>query len=545
MNHNLPSAELILFNGDFYTQDVARPRARAVAIAAGRIMAVGSDEEIRNLAGPETELINLDGRLGLPGLMDSHFHYYDWAMGRKSLTLSDVRSFTELLDSVSRAVGKAEPDSWILGQGWNEADWPENRMPTRSDLDAIAPAHPVLLWRCDLHLAVANSKALEQAGMTDDSADPTEGTIDRDQSGRPNGILRERAANMVKEVIALPDENILAEAMRDGIAVLHSLGITGLHDARLMGEVQGARTFRVWQRLREANELNLRCWVSIPSESLNEAIALGLRTGFGDDRLRIGHVKFFADGGMGARTAWLLEPYADANCGMSLIPVEELTEAVQRADGAGLAVMIHAIGDRANQEVVTLYEKLEANRRTGLTASAQPTVSHRIEHLQMVRPEDLKRLAELGVVACVQPNNMIIDINMIDESVGSRGRWAYPFRSILDAGVPMIFSSDAPVCNPSPLLGIHAAATRRRKDGTPGAGWHPEQQITVAEAVRSFTVAPAAAYGLENELGSITPGKFADLIVLDRNIYTIDPMQIPETQVEITIFDGKVMFRTN
>lgn len=542
MKYALSAPELILFNGDLYTQDVDLPRGQAVAFGAGRIIAVGTDEEIKTLAAPSTRVIDLAGRLVLPGMMDSHFHYYDWAMGRKHLTLADVSSFAELLERVREVVHKTQPNAWILGQGWNEADWPENRMPSRNELDAVAPSHPVLLWRCDLHLAVANSRALEQAGINDQTPDPPEGAIERDSSGRPTGVLRERAANLVKEVVAQPDETVLADAMRDGIEILHSLGVTGLHDARLMGEIQGAHTLRAWQRLRSSGELALRCWVSIPGESLDEAIALGLKTGFGDNYLRIGHVKFFADGGMGARTAWLLEPYSDAQCGMPLIPVDQLGDAVDRADRAGLAVMIHAIGDRANREVVTLFEKLEARRGEEQPPRLGPPVAHRIEHLQLVRPEDLRRLARLGVVACVQPNNMIIDINMIDESVGTRSRWAYPFRDIIDAGVPVLFSSDCPVCDPNPLKGIHATVTRQRKDGTPSGGWHPNQRITVEEAVRGFTMAPAAAYGLGHQLGSITPGKLADVIVLDRNIYTIEPMDIHEAQVDMTVFDGKVVF---
>jgi len=236
-------------------------------------------------------------------------------------------------------------------------------------------------------------------------------------------------------------------------------------------------------------ELDLRCWVGIPGERLDEAVGLGLRTGLGDDRLRIGYLKYFADGGMGARTAWMLEPYLDADCGMPLFPMDQFAGAIKKADQAGLAVMIHAIGDRANREVVTVFEELKKSRvRDEKDFYAPPAISHRIEHVQMIRHEDLERLAGVGIPACVQPHNMILDISMIDESVGKKGKWAYAYRDMLDAGIPLLFSSDAPVCDASPLVGIHAAVTRQRRDGTPQGGWYPKQRISVDEAVRGYTI---------------------------------------------------------
>lgn len=544
MTNNAAAPNLILLNGDFRTLDLIKPNVRAVAVSASRIIAVGSDDEIQSLAGPGTESMDLGGRLGLPGMTDSHFHFYDWALGRRNLVLADVRFFGELIDRVAAAVRNKPPGSWILGQGWNEADWPENRIPTKTDLDAAAPDHPVMLWRCDLHLAVVNSKALELAGIHEGTPDPPEGVIGRDENGYPNGILREMAPNLIKSVITELSEDETVEAMCEGISVLHGMGLTGLNDVRIPGGVEWVPAFRGWQRIGTAGKLDLRCWASIPCERLNEAISLGLRTGFGDDRLRIGHIKFFADGGMGARTAWMIDPYLDADLGMPLAPMAELAEAVYRADQAGLAVMIHAIGERANRELITLFEELEGkksiqkNRKT-----AKPLLPHRIEHVQMIRPEDLARLARLNVVACVQPHNMILDINMIDKCVGPRGKWTYPYRAMLDAGIRVLLSSDCPVCSPSPLVAIHAAVTRQREDGSPQGGWYPEHRISVEEAVRALTIAPAYAYGLEDELGSITPGKKADLIVLDRDIYAVDPMDIIHTKVDLTIFDGRIVHR--
>jgi predicted amidohydrolase YtcJ len=544
MTRNSSAPDLILLNGNIRTLDSQKPQARAIGIRGGQIIAVGENDEIAALAGQKTERVELNGRLAIPGLMDSHFHFYDWAMGRQQLDLARVNSLDELLDQVAQTAGQLPQEKWILGQGWNESDWPEHTMPRRDHLDGVAPSHPVALWRCDLHLASVNSRALELARIDETTPDPPDGVIEKDSSGRPTGILRELAPNLVKSVIPAPSADELVAAMRDGIRYLHTLGLTGLHDARLMGGLEGASALKAWQLLNEKGELDLRCWVSLAGERLEEAIALGLRTGLGDERLRIGHVKYFADGGMGARTAWMLEPYLDAEYGMPLGSMAELSRNIAAAEKAGLAVMVHAIGDRANREVITTLEGLAKLRsETKERSFVPPLLPHRIEHTQMIRSEDIQRLAKLKVAACVQPHNMILDINMIDESVGPRGRWTYAYKEMLDAGIPVLFSSDAPVCDPSPLVGIHAAVTRQRRDGTPAGGWYPEQRIGVEDAVRGYTTVPAAFYGQSREMGTLTPGKRADMIVLDRDIFEVDPMAIADARVEMTIFDGRIVYQ--
>jgi predicted amidohydrolase YtcJ len=546
MTRNPSAPDLILFNGNIHTMDTARPLARAIAVCKDRIMAIGDNDAISALGTSKTERIDLNGRLAIPGLMDSHFHFYDWAMGRQQLDLARVNALDELLDQVVQTAGQLPPEKWILGQGWNESDWPEHTMPRRDHLDAVAPAHPVALWRCDLHLVSVNSRALELAGIDESTPDPPDGVIEKDSAGRPTGILRELAPNLVKSVIPPPGADELVAAMRDGISHLHTIGLTAIHDVRLMGGLEGAPALRAWQLLNEQGMLDLRCWVSLAGERLEEAIALGLRTGLGDDRLRIGHVKYFADGGMGARTAWMLEPYLDADIGMPLGSMSELRRKIEAAEKAGLAVIVHAIGDRANREIINVLEELVESRSKMKTKSfVPPALPHRIEHTQMIRSEDIQRLANIKVAACVQPHNMILDINMIDESVGERGRWTYAYKEMLDAGIPVLFSSDAPVCDPSPLVGIHAAVTRQRRDGTPEGGWYPEQRISVEDAVRGYTTVPAAFYGQSREMGTLTPGKRADMVVLDRDIFEVDPVQIADARVEITIFDGRIVYRSN
>lgn len=541
MNFENCRPDTILHNGNFHTQDEHLPLAQAVAIGQGRIIAVGDDRNILDLSTSKTEKIDLQGKLGLPGFMDPHFHYHEWAFMRKHLNLAEVSSFSQCLEKIRNRADALRPGEWIIGQGFNDSDWPENRMPLKKDLDEVAPDHPTVVWRCDLHLAVANSKALEITGIDDRTPNPPMGIVEKDHNGKLTGVLRELAINLVKAPILDLMEKDIVKAMREGIPVLNRLGLTALHDIRLMGGVEGASALRAWQMLNETSPVNMRTWVTLPGERLDEAAALGLQSGYGNDRLRIGHLKYFADGGMGARTAFMLEKYLDAEYGMPLTPMEELEEALLKAERAGLSIMVHAIGDRTNRELVSLFEKV-SGRNAGSSSGpgSKPLLPHRIEHIQMIRPEDIRRLANLGVVGCVQPHNVILDINMIDASVGENGRFAYPFRELLDSGTPILFSSDCPVCDPSPVIGIHAAVTRQRSDRTPEKGWYPEQRVTVDEAVRAYTLTPAVASGAGDKLGSISPGKYADIIILEEDIYTIDPADIHDVGVTLTLLDGKV-----
>jgi predicted amidohydrolase YtcJ len=398
----------------------------------------------------------------------------------------------------------------------------------------------VLLWRCDLHLAAANTRALELAGIDDRTPDPPEGRIERDARGKPTGILRELAINMARGAMAPPDADQISAALEGAIGALHRRGVTGIHDIRLMADADGARAFRAFQRHEQEGALDLRCWVALPGHRLDEIIGLGLRTGFGSDRLRVGHVKFFSDGGMGARTAWMIDPYLDAERGMPLVRMDDLAGAVEKADEAGLSVMVHAVGDRANREMVNLFERLASRRAAA--GSQPPALAHRIEHVQMIRPGDAARLAGLGVALCVTPPNMVLDMNLIDAAVGERGAWTYAFRRLMDTGAPVMFSSDCPVCDPDPLRGIHAAVTRQRTDGTPENGWYPDSRVTVSEALDAYTAVPAAAHR-SDDLGAVETGKKADLAALSENITTIPPHRLPDVRVDLTVFDGRVVYR--
>jgi len=535
-----PYPDIVIFNAVIATQTLRQPIAQALAIGQGRILAVGANDDILHLAGTGTEKIDLDGRLVVPGFIDTHIHFYEWALKRQGVRLDDLTCLEELLERVRRAAVDRPPDQWIMGQGWNETDWREPRMPTREALDRSAPNHPVLLWRCDLHLAAANSAALKLAGINAGTPDPPEGRIERDAAGEPTGILRELAINLMRQAVAPPNADQVMQAFKEATGALHRRGVTGIHDVRLMADKDGASALQTFQEWDQDGRLALRSWVTLPGDRLDDIIGLGLRTGFGSDRLRVGHVKFFSDGGMGARTAWMIDPYLDAACGMPLMEMDILANDIRRADDAGLSVMVHAVGDRANRELITIFETLESHRaRSG---GSRPAIPHRIEHVQMIRPDDADRLRTLQLALCVTPANMVLDMNLIDSAVGEKGQWTYAFRRLMDTGIPVMFSSDCPVCDPDPLVGIHAAVTRQRADGTPQDGWHPQNRVTVAEAIQAYTATPASVHQAL-DLGVIAPGKKADLAVLSENILVSPPSQIPHIKVDMTLFDGLIVYR--
>jgi len=536
-NAHVYTPESVYIAGSGFVPAAGRDTATALAVAGRHIAAMGDDTAILAMAGPNTRVVDLDKKLVLPGFTDTHFHFYEWAVNLNSIDFAKTRDFAGMQTAVGEKAALLGPGQWILGQGFNESDWPENRMPDRLDLDRAAPDNPVCIWRCDLHLAVANSMALSMAGIDAATPDPEEGVIVRDGSGLPTGVLKETAPNMIRAVVPELTFVQLLENMEKAMAHAHALGLTGIHDIRLMGGKEGAVALQAWQALHAAGNLVLRCHVTLPGEMTARAVGLGLCTGFGDDLLRIGHLKFFSDGGMGARTAWVTEPYVDAAYGMPLTPIDDIEQAVTQADRSGLSCMIHAVGDRAVHEVLGVFERVEGRHQS------RCRIPHRMEHAQMILPEDLETLGRLKnlAVSC-QPNNMSLDISMIDQCAGERGKYAYTFKNILATGIPTMFSSDAPVADPNPFSGIYSAVTRKRMNQTPEKGWYPDQCLTVDQAVQGYTLTPALTSGTGNCLGSLAVGKLADLIVTDRNIFMIDPDEIAKARVVLTLFNGKIVY---
>ncbi|MGW8193237.1 MAG: amidohydrolase [Desulforhopalus sp.] len=529
------SPEVILCNGTIHGR-----MAQGLAIHDGRIVAIGDDNDICGLAGKNTETVNVGGRLILPGFIDTHIHFHEWAIKRQGLRLDDVSTLDELLDRVVRQADNISASDWIIGQGWNETNWPEKRIPNRDDLDRAAPDNPLLLWRCDLHLAIANSAALAKASIGKETVDPPQGRIERDSDGKPTGVLRELAINLVRDAIEPPDTAGIVSAYQEATQALYRVGITGIHYVRLMDDSDGGRALRAFYELDRTGRLGLRSWVTLPGNRLDELIGLGIRSGFGNDRLRLGHVKFFSDGGVGARTAWMIEPYLDADHGMSMMDMDVLAGEIEKADRAGLSVMVHAIGDRANREVIGIFERLYGNPVP--EGAPRPAYPHRLEHLQTIRPIDVERLSRLPIALGVTPANLLLDIDLIDTVLGGSGRWSYAFRDLFDTGCPLMFSSDCPVCNPDPLLGIHAAVTRKKTDGTPAEGWYPQAAMNVIDSIHAYTLVPARVHG-EGDLGVIDIHKKADLAVFSRDFLSGAADEIRSAKVEMTIFDGAIVYR--
>ena len=528
--------QTILHNGNIITLDESRPRATALAISYGRVVAVGGDAEISRLAGKDTTLVNLDGKTILPGLTDAHLHWEAQARSMRSVNVFEVASKAEALRRVQERAEQTPPGEWITGQGWAQDLWEDRAFPTKADLDAVAPQNPVYLSAKSGHASWVNTRALAAAGISDATPDPAGGEIMRDEDGVATGILLETAMDLVSDHIPPPSPDQLADMMLD--AQDHALrrGLTMIHD------FDEPSCLVALQILRERGQLALRVVKQINQRWLDAALSSGIRRNFGDDWIRIGALKLFADGALGPKTALMFEAYAgeDWNTGMALVEKEEMVEYVSRASSNGLQSSIHAIGDKAVHDVLDVFEIVR--QQESARGEMRKSRRHRIEHVQIIHPRDAHRLAELDVIASMQPIHATSDMQTADRYWGERTKWSYNPRLQLDQGARLAFGSDAPVEPLDPLLGIHAAITRQR-DGKPEGGWHPEARIRLQEALLGFTQGPAWAAEMEDRLGMLREGYLADLIVLDRDITRTPPDEIPSLRVRGAMVDGEWRFR--
>lgn len=534
-------ADLILFNGRVHTMDPALPFATAVATRGDRILAVGLDSEILHLRHQHTLLFDLRGRAAFPGFIDAHVHFAWWALRREQVDLSDASSPEQAMAKVAERVAQTPPGTWILGGGFDRNVWPGAAWPTRQMLDAVAPQHPVMLNSHDHHSIWVNTLALRLAGVTAETPDPPGGRIARDPiTGEPIGILSESAVQLVQRVVPSPTLSQAVAAMREAQPLAWAAGLTSIHEIH---DTDDMMAFRAFQALRRAGELGLRVYQHVPASRLEAFIQAGVQSGFGDEWVRIGGVKFFIDGALGSRTADMLEPYIGEpdNRGVPIMDKEAMLEQALRASRAGLSVSVHAIGDRANRSILDVLEAVRRDEE----ANGRCRLRHRIEHVQILHPDDLPRLAQLDVIASMQPIHATSDMLIAERFWGpERCRLAYAWRSLLDTGARLAFGSDAPVEPLDVLAGIHAAVTRRRPDGAPGPdGWQPQERITAMEAVRAYTLGAAYASGEEMIKGTLTPGKLADMVVLSRDITACPAEEILSTRVEVTILGGQIVYR--
>jgi predicted amidohydrolase YtcJ len=529
-------ADLVLVNGKIWTVDDKRPEAEAVAVLGNHVAAVGSTEEIRKWIGANTKVIDLQGKRVTPGFNDSHVHFLDGGMGLASVQLRDARTPEEFRDRIRDFAAKLPKGRWVLNGNWDHENWTPPALPTRRLIDAVTPDNPVFINRLDGHMCLANSTALKLAGVTRETPDPPGGTIVRDADGEPTGVLKDAATNYVYKVIPNPSEELIAEAIRAALAYASENGVTSVQDMSASPEV-----FGVYQKLLANGELTVRVYGLQPLSEWGRLARAGVRAWFGNDKLKVGGLKGFADGSLGSTTALFFEPYLDApkTSGLpsdEMFPEGKMLNNILSADRAGLQVAVHAIGDKANKTILDLFA--EVGRRNGPRDRRL-----RIEHAQHLRPEEIKRFGAERVIASMQPYHAIDDGRWAENRIGpSRAKGTYAFRSLLDAGATLAFGSDWFVAPMEPLMGIYAAVTRRTLDGKRPQGWVPEQKITVAEAVRAYTMGSAYASGDEKIKGSIEVGKLADLVALSADIFKIDPVEIEKTKVVMTIFDGKVIY---
>ncbi|HWQ15418.1 MAG TPA: amidohydrolase [Roseiflexaceae bacterium] len=546
----------VLYNGPIYTLDPAQPRAQAIAVRDGRVVAVGSEGKVYGAVGGRGETINLQGRAVIPALTDAHVHLIWHALARRTVRLDDVADFDEALRRIEAAARGLPPGAWLQGGGWDHTRW-GGRWPTAEDLDRVAPDRPALLSRKDGHSAWVNSRALEIAGIGDDTPDPPGGAIRREK-GRATGILQETAIDLARRHVPDPSEAERLAAVEEAIAEAHSYGMAGMHLPTSMRPGDGALHLADLQTLRARGRLRLRCLAYLGLDALDQALALGVKSGLGDAWLRIGGVKLFADGSLGSETAEMLEHYEGRrHFGLPVMPVEELNDCVRRAIHGGLSVCVHAIGDAANRKVLDAIEaalqiedsrlKLEDSAAAGRAPASSfklqsSIIPNRIEHCQVLHPRDIPRFARLGVVASMQPIHCTSDMETADRLWGERCTYAYAWRALRDAGAVLAFGSDAPVEPLNPWLGVHAAVTRQRPGGVPAGGWHPEQRLTVEEALLGFTAGAACAAGMERELGALVPGKLADLTVLSADPFKLSPSELHTVCAELTMIEGDVVW---
>jgi predicted amidohydrolase YtcJ len=546
-----PRATLLIVNGRVWSDGRCDGSADAVAVAGGCVIAVGRSTELEPLAGEGTGRIDAAGATVTPGLVDAHLHLLAWARSRDEVVLGGAASRREALGRIADFLAANPGPGPISGRGWDANAWGEP--PDRGSLDAVSGGRPVLLHSRDYHALWVNGAALRAAGVTRATPDPPGGRIERDAAGEPAGVVREHAVRLFAPQLAAAVHGSDDERLAAAVRWLHAQGVTEVHDFE---DLEAIRLLRAY--LRDPDRPRLRLTAHLPEAGLATALGQGLVSGAGDGVFRYGALKLFADGTLGSRTAALLEPYEGSEAsGMDLMPPAELARSVTRAAAGGLAVAIHAIGDRAVRSALDAIEAAAA-------AGPRPMLPSRIEHAQLVDPADLPRFARLGVWASMQPAHCVSDIELAERGWGARVARSYPWRALLDAGATLAFGSDAPVEPPRPIAGIHAAVTRQRADGTPPGGFTPGQRIGLDEALRAYTTAgmsgpgPGPTFGGcpggcpggspgqylgRGGSGSIAPGAPADLVVWDADLHRLPASLLYNARPACTLLAGEIVHR--
>jgi predicted amidohydrolase YtcJ len=527
-------ADLVLAGGVVITLDPARPRASAVAIRDGRIVAVGDEAQVKPFVGPATKRIDLAGRAVVPGLTDAHVHVESLGASLENLDLVGAATLDEARQQVGERVRTLKPGEWLLGRGWDQNDWPGQQFPTAADLDRVSGGHPVYLTRVDGHAGWANSKALALAGIDAKTPDPPGGRLIRDAAGAPSGVLVDRAQALVTSKIPEPPRAVRKRRLAAGLQSCARAGLTEVHDAGV-----GLDAVGLYKELLREKGLPVRVYVMLrgPGEFLAKGAGLKPEVGLGDGMLTIRAIKVVADGALGSRGALLLAPYADEPGTKGLLTVDdgELRRLLTRAVAQGFQVNTHAIGDGANRFVLDAYERAFG----GYDGSRY---RFRIEHAQVLAPSDVPRFKGLGVIPSMQPTHCTSDMYWAEARLGpERAKGAYLWKTFLAQGVPVAGGSDAPVESIAVVPGLYAAVTRQDAKGWPAGGWHPEERVTIEEALAMFSRHAAFAAFEEHERGAVAGGQRADLTVLSRDVTAVPPSEILSTTVSLTIVGGRIV----
>ncbi len=530
-------ADLIVQNATIYTVDAKRPSAQAVAVRGDKFVFVGDNAGALALKGPQTTVIDAQGRAVVPGLHDAHGHFLGLGTSLQQLDLRNTPSYEAIVDMVRARVAQAKPGEWILGRSWDQNDWPTKAWPTHEALDRGAPENPVYLARVDGHAALVNAAAMKAAGLSRDTKDPDGGRLIRDASGQPTGVLIDRAMGLVAQRIPPPSAERLEEAVALADAETRKLGLTTVHDAGVESE-----TVDLYKRLVDKGTLRTRLYVMLrmPLDRLRPWFQQGPLKDYGNHHLAVRAIKIGADGALGSRGAALLEPYSDepGTTGLLTTPPDEVYQMTLEASKAGFQTCIHSIGDRANRLVLDTFERVERE------VPAARDLRLRDEHAQILDAAEIPRFKALNVIASMQPTHCTSDMPWVPTRIGPArtAEGAYVWRSLLNAGAVIASGSDFPVEEPNPMLGFYAAVTRQDVHGQPPEGWAPDQRLTRQEALASFTIHAAYAAHAETLTGSIETGKLADLVVLSKDIMTVPAPEILKTEVWKTIIGGRVAY---
>jgi hypothetical protein len=529
------SADLVILHGRVWTVDHSHPEAEALAIIGSRIVAVGPNVEIARWMGPATKTFDAQGKTVLPGFIDSHVHFSSGGGEITGVQLRDAATPQEFASRIGEHAKKLPKGEWMFGGTWDHELWGGTPLPSHDWIDALTPDTPVLLTRYDGHMALANALVLRLAGITRETKDPPGGTIVRDKNGYPTGLLKDAAMALVDHVIPPPSGEQLLRMIRAAMNEARRFGVTSIHD------ISSTEDVRAYQTLAARGELTLRIYCVTPLPQWQATATAGLRAGFGNDWIHLGALKGFADGSLGSTTALFEQPYTDApeTSGLPnamMLPEGNMLKMALGADKAGLQLAVHAIGDKANRIMLDVYS--EVAKQNG----SRDDRRWRIEHAQHLRPEDFARFARLGVIASVQPYHAIDDGRWAEKRIGhERCKTTYAFRTFLDNGVKLAFGSDWTVAPLNPMLGLYAAVTRATLDGKNPKGWFPEQKLTLAEAIEAYTMGSAYAEFRERDKGSLTPGKLADIVVLDTDLFSVAPEAITKANVLWTFVGGKLV----